>query len=145
MSLIFCTDYNNSCLLCHSGGPDHHGKACRRSKAPRHERRNGPGWRLNQTNPQARNFYTPLCICENIEYVFVDRAKYVFECCSNNAIVLMKPGWSTILILNLLLCTFSITHSQTVRCPARRKPHCWNKAHNKYYDYNKRVKCKLGH
>ena len=94
-NILFLTvtkiDSNSSCLPCHSGGPDHHGKACRRSKAPRHKWRNGPGRRLNQANPQARNFYTPLCICENFEYVFADQAKYVFERCSN-AIVLMKPG-----------------------------------------------------
>ena len=128
-------DCKSSCLPCHSGWPDHHGKACWRSKAERHKRRNGPGRRLNPKNLQARNFYTPLCICENFEYVFVDRAKYVFECCSINAIECFDEAW---LIHDLDLeapCMYLlvlVTHSQTVRCPARRMPHCWNKAHNKY-------------
>merc|ERR1712179_386992 len=69
------------------------------------------------TNPQARNFYTPLCICENIEYVFADRVKYVFEChCFDEAWLIHDLDLEVSLQYPVLI---SITHSQTVKMPCK--------------------------
>ena len=67
------------------------------------------------TNPQARNFYTPLCICEKFEYVFVERTKYVFEChCFDEAWLIHDLDLEVSLQYPVLI---SITHSQTVKMP----------------------------
>merc|ERR1712192_46689 len=51
-------------------------------------------WTRMMTRSNVLRTFTLLsCICENFEYVFVDRAKYVFERCSINAIECFDEAW----------------------------------------------------
>merc|ERR1712181_12586 len=51
-------------------------------------------WTRMMTKPSCSELlHSFVCICENFEYVFVDRAKYVFERCSINAIECFDEAW----------------------------------------------------
>ena len=48
---------------------------------------------IRSNQPSSSELLHSYMYCENFEYVFVDRGKYVFKMkCRSNAIVLMKPG-----------------------------------------------------